>query len=136
MFVTRFIRVPEPIQRGDIVILIPPVYMEESGKYYVKRVIGLPGEKAEKSRTAWSISTGSLWMNRISRLRLVRQLRRDHHSRGRVISSWRQQARIARFAPPRRSAPSRRASIEGKSVLVMWPFSSWRGLSGPSYPSE
>lgn len=37
----------QDIERGDIVVFDPPEYVQEKGPDWVKRVIGLPGEKVE-----------------------------------------------------------------------------------------
>ena len=42
MIATGFVRYVETIRRGDIVIVVPPDI--DRGEYYVKRVIGLPGD--------------------------------------------------------------------------------------------
>ncbi len=44
MFVTRFITYAAQPQRGDIVILTPPNKKLGFNQYYVKRIIGMPGE--------------------------------------------------------------------------------------------
>ena len=35
------------VKRGDIVVFHPPIEVDQSGEVWVKRVIGLPGEKIE-----------------------------------------------------------------------------------------
>lgn len=35
------------VKRGDVIVFLPPSYVDESGTDWVKRVIGLPGEKVE-----------------------------------------------------------------------------------------
>lgn len=46
VMVNKFIYYFKELQRGDVVILDPPEVLN-SDKYYIKRVIGLPGETVE-----------------------------------------------------------------------------------------
>ena len=127
MFVTRFVKYIEPIERGDVVILTPPTYRQEQGKYYVKRVIGLPGER-------FKIEEGVVYINGMA----LEEPYIDQVWHGSYPEIIVPAGTVFVMGDNRDFSHDSRASnvgpialnkIEGRTVCVMWPFSGWRSLA-------
>ena len=140
-------------QRGDIVVFKPP---QSEDEYYIKRVIGQPGEEVEIKDGAVYVynenypdgfkipeyylsdrNSGKTYMftKDMSRFKITE----DHYF---VLGDNRQESTDSRtcFLPPLSKECSDGGRhllaadrIEGKAMLVLWPFNKIRLLGNPSY---
>ena len=116
LFINKFVYQIESIERGDVVVFH---YPRDPEKSYIKRVIGLPGDRI------W-IEKGRVWLN-------GRQL-----SEGYVPEQYRDSRSMAEMVVPqgtyfmmgdhrsissdsREFGPVERGLIYGKAVFVYWP---------------
>lgn len=124
------IRVPK---RGEVIIFHPPQSPRES---YIKRIIGLPGEKVE-------VKSGKIYINgkllkesyvlqdiksTIIPTDMVSQLRDDEYF---VFGDNRDHS-----SDSREIGPIPKSNIQGKVTVVLFPFSQIRIPKTPSYISE
>lgn len=147
LFVNKFIYYFQPPQRGDIVVLTP----KKDTRDYIKRVIGLPGDKVE-------IIGGSLYVNG--------QEIEEEYIKEDYIETYKYEYYLPKkdiykihntsgpYQVPKEhvlvlgdnrnhSSDSRRIEIvgyvsydqiKGKAFWVYWPLTRMRVLENPSYP--
>ncbi|MGI5900393.1 MAG: signal peptidase I [Christensenellales bacterium] len=127
MFVTRFVRYIEPIDRGDVVILVPPALLQETGKYYVKRVIGLPGERIKIENGVVFINGGA-----IDEPYVAKEWSGSYPEVVIPADFYFVMGDNRNFSNDSRSAsvgPIHKSKIEGRALAVMWPLSDIRSIT-------
>jgi len=124
MLVTRFVRYIEPLERGDIVILYPPDLPRTDESFYVKRVIGLPGERVRIEQGVVYINDEALeepyltsdWAGDFSEITVP-------EGEYFVLGDNRGASKDSRMLG---CIP--KADIQGRAVAVLWPLSDLRTL--------
>ncbi|PJC36541.1 signal peptidase I [Candidatus Peregrinibacteria bacterium CG_4_9_14_0_2_um_filter_53_11] len=149
-------RIGDP-ERGDIVVFRPP---HNTKDFYIKRVIGLPGEKIkiqngkvfifnEEHQSGWQIPEPYLNEHNKDKTYLIPAQRSETFEvpAGEyfVMGDNRDKSTDSRSCFHGSSADAcedrsdhflERSSIEGKASIVLWPFRTIRILRDPSYETE
>ncbi len=123
IFINKFVYRLEPIQRGDIVVFWYPL---DSSKSYIKRVVGLPGERV-------SINEGGVYINgRLLKEPYIPPEYLDHQSYSATLV---EPGRYYVLGDHREASNDSRVwgtvdqnYIYGKAVFVYWPFSQFGAL--------
>ena len=106
------------IERGDTVVFWWPL---DPDKSYIKRVIGLPGDRVRIDRGQVYVNDQPLVEDYVPQeYRDQSQHGRDEGGAGRSISCWATTAVLRATAAP--GAASRATTIYGKAVFVYWPL--------------
>ncbi len=116
LFINKFVYHIESIQRGDVVVFH---YPRDPEKSYIKRVIGLPGDRI------W-IDHGLVWLNGVPlREGYVPELYRDSRSMAEMVvpddSYFMMGDHRSISSDSREFGPVERDLIYGKAVFVYWP---------------
>jgi signal peptidase I len=121
-------------QRGDIIVFHPPI-PGDTGEYYVKRIIAIPGDTIQVTPKAVIVDShtlkepyiNTLGPNGIENLNVVPpfKLGKDQYW---VMGDNRTNSQDSRFF-----GPISRSSIIGKAEVVIWPMSSLEWLRNYSY---
>ncbi|HUB29470.1 MAG TPA: signal peptidase I [Terracidiphilus sp.] len=116
LFINKFVYHIESIQRGDVVVFH---YPRDPEKSYIKRVIGLPGDRI------W-IDRGVVWVNGVPlHENYVPQRYRDTRSMAEMVipddSYFMMGDHRSISSDSREFGPVERDLIYGKAVFVYWP---------------
>jgi signal peptidase I len=116
LFINKFVYHIESIQRGDIVVFH---YPRDPEKSYIKRVVGLPGDRI------W-IDRGQVWVNGVpQRENYVPERFRDSRSMAEMVipddSYFMMGDHRSISSDSREFGPVERDLIYGKAVFVYWP---------------
>ena len=116
LFINKFVYHIESIQRGDVVVFH---YPRDPEKSYIKRVIGLPGDRI------W-IDRGSVWLNGIPlRETYVPERYRDSRSMAEMVipddTYFMMGDHRSISSDSREFGPVERDLVYGKAVFVYWP---------------
>ena len=116
LFINKFVYHIESIQRGDVVVFH---YPRDPEKSYIKRVIGLPGDRI------W-IDRGQVWLNGAAlREKYVPDRYRDTRSMAEMVvpddSYFMMGDHRSISSDSREFGPVERDLIYGKAVFVYWP---------------
>jgi signal peptidase I len=116
LFINKFVYHIESIQRGDVVVFH---YPRDPEKSYIKRVIGLPGDRI------W-IDRGSVWLNGIPlRETYVPERYRDSRSMAEMVipdeTYFMMGDHRSISSDSREFGPVQRDLVYGKAVFVYWP---------------
>jgi signal peptidase I len=116
LFINKFVYQFESIQRGDVVVFH---YPRDPAKSYIKRVIGLPGDRI------W-IDEGTVWVNGVAmREKYVPERYRDTRSMAEMVipddSYFMMGDHRSISSDSREFGPVERDLIYGKAVFVYWP---------------
>lgn len=116
LFINKFVYHIESIQRGDVVVFH---YPRDPEKSYIKRVIGLPGDRI------W-IDRGEVWVNGTElHENYVPDLYRDSRSMAELVipedSYFMMGDHRSISSDSREFGPVERELIYGKAVFVYWP---------------
>ena len=116
LFINKFVYHISSIQRGDVVVFH---YPRDPEKSYIKRVIGLPGDRIR-------IDHGRVWLNgRQLRENYVPEQYRDTRSMAEMVvpedSYFMMGDHRSISSDSREFGPVERDLIYGKAVFVYWP---------------
>jgi signal peptidase I len=116
LFINKFVYHIESIQRGDVVVFH---YPRDPEKSYIKRVIGLPGDRI------W-IDRGSVWVNGVPlRENYVPERYRDSRPMAEMVvpddSYFMMGDHRSISSDSREFGPVERDLVYGKAVFVYWP---------------
>jgi len=116
LFINKFVYHIEAIERGDIVVFR---YPRDPSKSYIKRVIGLPGDRI-------SIVHGVVWLNgNPLREPYVPEVFRDSRSMSEIVipegSYFMMGDHRSISSDSREFGPVARDLVYGKAVFVYWP---------------
>jgi len=116
LFINKFVYHIASIERGDVVVFH---YPRDPDKSYIKRVIGLPGDRLR-------IDHGVLWLNgRRLMERYVPDNYRDNRSVAEIVvpaeSYYMMGDHRSISSDSRDFGPVERSLIYGKAVFVYWP---------------
>ncbi len=120
LFINKFVYHIESIQRGDVVVFH---YPRDPEKSYIKRVIGLPGDRI------W-IDRGSVWVNGVPLgENYVPERYRDSRSMAEMVvpddTYFMMGDHRSISSDSREFGPVERDLIYGKAVFVYWPARMW-----------
>lgn len=116
LFINKFVYHISAIERGDVVVFH---YPRDPEKSYIKRVIGLPGDRI-------SIEQGQVWLNgKLLREKYVPEQYRDGRSMAEVIVPpdcyFMMGDHRSISSDSREFGPVERSLIYGKAVFIYWP---------------
>jgi signal peptidase I len=116
LFINKFVYHIESIQRGDVVVFH---YPRDPEKSYIKRVIGLPGDRI------W-IDRGSVWLNGVAlHETYVPERYRDSRSMAEMVIPddcyFMMGDHRSISSDSREFGPVERDLVYGKAVFVYWP---------------
>ncbi|HEX3892302.1 MAG TPA: signal peptidase I [Terracidiphilus sp.] len=116
LFINKFVYHVESIQRGDVVVFH---YPRDPEKSYIKRVIGLPGDRL------W-IDHGSVWLNGVElHETYVPERYRDSRSMAEIVipegSYFMMGDHRSISSDSREFGPVERELVYGKAEFVYWP---------------